>query len=113
MKSLPLLTTAIAGSIILMTPTLNAAVIQVDLNDPATNPGSAWNTVDEAASGVALLDTSGGATGITLTASGWNGSGLTGQAGAFAGTFGDAADDYIWVENNTATITLSGIAAGS
>jgi len=117
MKSLPLLTTAIAGSIIFMTPTLNAAVIQVDLSANDTSPGAAWNTIAGDISDAALLDTSESATGITLTASGWSSSSNTAnntnQAGAFDAAFGLAADDNFNVGSGTATITLSGIAAGS
>ena len=92
-------------------------VYKIDFSDADTSPspGSSWYTKDDAGTTTVTLTDSNGSTnggtggnGVTMTlGSYWNDATNTDQNGAFdGGDFAAAAEDYLYVQNTTATVTF-------
>ncbi len=92
------------------------SAIKVDNNgSSAKNPGAAWNVFEPVPVGAtSVVDTNGTDNGVTVTYSAaWGDSSQTAKEGALDGTvFDEAADDYFYVNNQTGTITISGLQNG-
>lgn len=124
MPSRPLLAVALlsTASFFYAPGQASAATIQVDFNDAATAPGATWNTIATNTASFDLNDTTSTDSGINLAATGFNDTSTTvAQNGAYETVspnldtpFNNAADDYFWMGSGIiATVTLSGVAAGT
>jgi hypothetical protein len=101
-----------------------ADLINVDFNESGTNltysgaakigsSGDIWNGAYLSSSNLALTNSAGSATGVTLSVSG-SGLGAVWRGTGFNSTdYKNLMDDYITAASGTGTITLSGVSAGS
>jgi len=89
--------------------------IQIDFNDAAAAPGAGWNEVDSLNTAVALNDTSGSLTGVTVTITGdlSNTSGTAGQTSPLLAdpSLEPGARDYFFINgaDDDGFVTLAGL----